>query len=438
MDENDPILWQLLLQLLLIMLNAVFACAEIAVISINDKKLEKMAAGGDKRALRLVNLTAQPARFLSVIQIGITLAGFLGSAFAADNFSDKLTSVLVNTGIGIPVTTLRSICVILITLILSYFTLVLGELVPKRIAMRNAEKIGLAMSGLISAISKIFTPIVWLLTKSTNAILRLLGIDPNAHDSEVTEEEIRLMVDAGSEKGAINSDERSFIHNIFDFNDKSAQDIMTYRTDVTLLWLEDSPEEWERTIIDDAHTFYPICNKSVDDVVGILSTKSYFRQSDRSQSAVMKSCVTPACFIPETLRINVLFHNMKKTRNPIAVVLDEFGGMSGIVTMTDVLEELVGDLEEDTPLQAAAIMKIDENTWRISGSAAIEKVSARLEIPLPDDDFDTFGGLVFSLLGAIPSDDEKPELTGHGLHIRVESVKDRRLETAIVSIIPTP
>ena len=225
--------------ILLIMLNAVFACAEIAVISINDNKIAKMAEAGDKRAIRLARLTSQPARFLATIQVAITLSGFLGSAFAAENFSDRLVGWLVGMGVPIPAATLDTISIVLITIVLSYFTLIFGELVPKRVAMRKAEPLALAMSSMISSIAKLFSPIVWLLTISTNSILRLLGIDPDADDDEVSEESIRMMVDTGSEKGAIDHEEKEFIQNVFEFDDLTAGEIATHRTDTVFLWLEE-------------------------------------------------------------------------------------------------------------------------------------------------------------------------------------------------------
>lgn len=242
--NDNALLWQLLLQIILIALNAVFACAEIAVISFNDNKLARLAEQGDKRAVRLARLTSQPARFLATIQVAITLAGFLGSAFAADNFSDMLTEWLVGLGVSLPASTLDTISVVLITIILSYFTLVLGELVPKRVAMRKAEALALGMSGLISFISKLFAPIVWLLTISTNALLRLIGIDPNADDEEVTEEEIRMMVDAGREKGVIDEEETEIIQNVFEFDDITAGELATHRTDIALLWTDETMEQW--------------------------------------------------------------------------------------------------------------------------------------------------------------------------------------------------
>lgn len=434
MPSSDPILWQIVLQIILILLNAVFACAEIAIISMNDNKLAKLTASGNKRAIRLTKLTDQPARFLATIQVGITLAGFLGSAFAADNFSGKLTELMINSGVDISVSTLDTISLIVITIILSYFTLVFGELVPKRIAMRKAEELALGMSGLILAISKIFAPVVWFLTVSTNGLLHLIGIDPHADDDEVTEEEILMMVDAGSEKGAINSDEKNMIQNIFEFDDTSASEVMTHRTEVSVLWLDEDDEQWAKTIVESRYSIYPICAESADDIVGVLYAKDYFRLNDRSRENVIKSAVRPAYFVPETIRTDKLFRNMKKNRTHFAVVVDEYGGMSGIITMNDLLEQLVGDLEDDisVPEELPDIERIDSKTWRIRGIASLDEVSEQLGVLLPEEEYDTFGGLVFGVLGTIPKDGSTPELEEFGLVIKVTDVHNHRMESAVV------
>ena len=337
----NNILWQILLQVLLIGLNAIFACAEIAVLSVNETKLERMAADGNRKAARLRKLTVQPARFLATIQVAITLSGFLGSAFAADNFSELLVNWLVDLGVKVPVKTLDTVSVILITIILSYFTLIFGELVPKRLAMKKPEQLSLAMSGLISTISKFFAPLVWLLTVSVNGVLRLLHIDPDGNEDEVSEEEIRMMVDAGGERGAIDREEQNFIQNVFEFDDLTADEIATHRTDVDLLWLDETPEQWAETIRGSRHSMYPMCQESVDQVVGVLNTKDYFRLTDHSREAILAQAVKPAYFVPETVKADVLFRNMKSRRIRFAVVLDEYGGLSGIVTITDLLEQLV-------------------------------------------------------------------------------------------------
>ena len=318
----------ILFQIFLILLNAVFACAEIAVISINDNKLASMAAQGDKRAKRLAALTAQPASFLATIQVAITLSGFLGSAFAADNFSERMVKALIGLGVTISPAALDTISVIFITLILSYFTLIFGELVPKRLAMKNAEVLALSMSAMIYWISKMFAPIVFALTASTNQVLKLLGIDPNSEDKELSEEEIRMLVDVGSERGVIAPEEKEMIQNVFEFDDLIVGDFATHRTDIIMLWADDSDEEWERVISESRFAKYPVCKETVDNVIGILNTKDYFRLKDRTREAVIRNAVVPAFFIPESICADVLFRQMKQSRNHFAVVLDEYGGMA--------------------------------------------------------------------------------------------------------------
>ncbi|MCL2045359.1 MAG: hemolysin family protein [Oscillospiraceae bacterium] len=435
-SDPDPLLWKLLLQLLLIILNAIFACAEIAVISINDAKLEKLSETGNKKAKRLLSLTSQPAKFLATTQIGITLAGFLGSAFAADNFAEKLMYAFIRMGLSLPTTIIRPISVIIITIILSYITLVFGELVPKRIGMKKAEAIGLGMSGIIYVLSKFFMPIVWMLTASTNGILRLIGIDPHAQDDSVTEEEIRIMVDVGSEKGTIDVEEKEFIHNLFDFDDLIVEKIMTHRTEVYMLWMEESITEWETTIHESRHSLYPICENSIDNIVGVLNTKDYFRLKERSKESILQYAVKPPQFVPEKARADTLLQNMQKNRNHFAIVMDEYGGMSGIVTINDLLEQLVGNLDDgnEAPVEQPLIEFIDPKTWCISGIAPLEDVQQAVGLPLPCDEHETFAGMVFSLLGNIPEDGSTPEIEEYGLIIRVISIKDHRLESAMVTL----
>lgn len=428
---------QIALQVFLIFINAVFACAEIAVLSSNENRLESMKKEGNKKAGKILYLIEEPSRFLSTIQVGITLAGFLASAFAADNFSDLLVDWIIGLGASINPTTLNTLAVIFITLILSYFTLVFGELVPKRIAMKNPEKVSLIISGLVFFVSRIFSPIVWLLTKSTNGVLRLIGIDPFADENSVTEEDIRMMVDEGSQIGSINPSEQEMIHNIFEFDNKYAEDVMTHRTEVSLLWLEENEEEWEITINESRHTYYPVCNESTDNIVGVLNTKDYFRLKDKSRKNVLENAVRPAYFVPETVRTDTLFYNMKNSRNHFAIVLDDYGGMAGIITINDLLEQIVGDLDDDIsiPVEPPMIERIDSRTWKIQGYTPVEMVAEQLNITLPDiEEYDTFGGFVFGMLGTVPADGSTPELDVLNLHIKVTSVKDHRMERAVVYV----
>ena len=432
---ENSIIFMILLQVVLIGLNAIFACAEIAVISMNDNKLEKMASEGDKRASRLVKLTSEPARFLATIQVAITLSGFLGSAFAAENFSGVLVDLVVGLGVTIPVSVLDSIAVILITIILSYFTLVFGELLPKQIAMRKSEQLALALSGLISGVANVFAPLVSLLTVSTNGMLRLFGIDPNQEDDNVSEEEIRMMVDVGSEKGTIDMEEKQLIQNVFEFDDISAEEIVTHRTEVVMLDVEDSMEEWQKIIHNSRYTLFPVCKESADDIVGVLDSKVYFRLEDKSRENIMKHAVTPAYFVPDTVKADVLFQNMKKEKAALAVVLDEYGGMTGIITINDLVEQLVGDLIDDNDeTEINTIQLLEDGTWKVHGSATLEELSIALGISLPCEEYDTFNGFVFHEIGCIPEDGSQFELDYDMLHICVTEIQNHQVETAIVRL----
>lgn len=420
------------LQVILIFLNAIFASAEIAVVSMSALKLQKMKKDGNKKAIRLLNLTANPARFLATIQVAITLAGFLGSAYAADNFAKPLVAVLLTLGWGISEKALNGICVFLITLIIAYFSIVFGELVPKRVAMQKKEGIALGMSGVLLVVSKVFRPIVWLLTASTNGMLKLLGIGTDAQE-EVTEEEIRMMVAAGSEKGTIDLEENELIQNVFEFNDIPLEEICTHRVDVIWLSTEDDIEEWDKAIYDTRHNFYPVCVESRDGIIGVLDAKEYLRLKDRSKENIMKQAVDKPFFVPENMKADVLLNKMKQKGNYFAVLVDEYGGMSGIVTMRDIFELLVGDLleagEED---RGDEITNIGKNEWIIQGAASLDEVAEILEIELPLEDYDTFSGYICGTLGAVPDDGITFELETDDLSIQVQQVQERRILEAIV------
>lgn len=431
----------LIVQVVLIALNAIFASAEIAVLSISEAKLEKMAAQGNKKARRLRKLTEEPARFLSTIQIAITLSGFLGSAFAADGFSGPLVDWLIGLGVTISRSTLETLAVILITLILSYFTLIFGELVPKRIAMKKPEAVALAISGLLSGISKLFKPVVWLLSVSTNGVLRLLGLDPHEEEEEASEEEIRLLVEAGGEKGTIDKEEQTFIQNVFEFDDLTAGEIATHRTDVDILWLEDEDDQWATTIHDTRHTFYPVCGETADDVEGILNAKDYYRLEDKSRDSVLKNAVREAYFVPETVKADVLFANMRKLHQSMAVVLDEYGGMVGIITLNDLLEELVGELvsepsEEKEP--EPHLEQVEPGLWKVYGNVALRDMEEAMDIELGDREYDTLTGLVFDALGTVLDEDDVPlTLETPLMTIEVKKIADHQVEEAILRLKPT-
>ncbi len=433
----QTIIWQLLLQLLLIFLNAVFACAEIAVISLSDLRISQLAAAGNKKAVKLQKLTEQPSGFLATIQIAITLSGFLGSAFAADTFSEYLVDWVQSLGLKVSDEILNPIAVVLITIVLSFITLVFGELVPKRLAMKKTETLALAMASPVYAISRLFSPLVALLTLSTNLVLRMFGVDPSVEEEDVSKESIQMMVDAATEQDVLDDDEKEIIQNLFEFDDLTVGEFATHRTEIALLWKEESVEEWDQTIHDSRHTCFPICDETVDDIIGILNAKDYFRLSDRTKEEIMEKAVQPAYFVPSTVRADVMFRQMKQSRKHFAVVLDEYGGTLGIVTMNDLLEQLVGDLDDNAaaPQEPDDIQQLDSGTWRISGAASLADVAEHLETELPTEEYETFAGLVFGMYGSVPDDGTTFEIDIENLHIKVTEIRDHRLEAATVCLI---
>ena len=433
---DDPIGSQILLQCVLIVINAFFAATETAVVSINENKIRKQAEDGDKRAAQMLKMIDSPTRFLSTIQVCITLSGFLASAFAADTFASVLAGALFSAGFTLlSPAALNTVCVILITLLLSYFMIVLGELVPKRIALQNAEKVARFSCSIISAISKVFTPLVWLLTASTNGVLRLFRINPDTSSDEVTEEEIRMMVDIGSENGAIEQDERAMIENIFEFNNTTAADVMVHRMDVVVLHVDDSGEDILNTIRESGLSRFPVYAEDIDDIVGVLNTRDFLLNAQLDAPKPLRALLRPAYLVPETVPADTLFSDMQKQKTHLAIVVDEYGGMSGIVTMEDLLEEIVGNIyDEFDPSEDAEIEKLGDNLWRVNGTVELETLSDALDVALPlDEEYDTLSGMVFSGFSSIPEDGSKPEVTMNGLHIQVETIQDHRVEKALVS-----
>ena len=436
---NNSIVSLLLIQIILIALNAVFASAELAVLSVNESKINRLAEPGSKKARRLRKLLKEPAKFLSTIQIAITLSGFLGSAFAADGFSDPLVDWLVGLGATLSRNTLDTLSVIFITLVLSYFTLIFGELVPKRIAMKKSEALALKVSGIVSGISVLFKPIVWLLSVSTNAVLRMLGIDPNETEEQICEEDIRMMVETGGETGAIDKDEQIFIQNVFEFDDLSVGEILTHRTDLTMLWLEDTDETWEKVICSSSFSRYPVCDGSPDRVVGVLNAKVYLREKDKSRDNIMCSALEPAYFVPETVKADVLFPNMKQTHNTFAVVLDEYGGLTGVVTIQDLIEKLVGALQEKPSISETAepqIKQIDCNTWEISGNAELDEIERAIGVSFDTEYINTFTGYIFDRLKGIPDDGQTNiELKLDNISVTIKEIKDHQVVLAEIKRI---
>ena len=439
---SDPLGPSLLLQLLLILINAFFAATEIAVISLNDNKLKRQADAGDKKSILLLKIVQEPTSFLSTIQIGITLAGFLGSAFAADNFAGYITYYFTEIK---PITFLQresihTISVVIITVVLSFFTLVLGELVPKRIAMQKADVVARFASGVIALLTKVVRPIIWVLSKTTNGILRLFRIDPNADTDEVSEEEIRYMVDIGEEKGAIDANEKEMITNIFEFNNMTAADVMTHRTDMELIRIDDTKEQILGVIKESGYSRLPVIGEDADDVEGILMSNEYLLSLQLDGDVSLEKLIRPAYFVPESVRTDILFRNMKERKTHMAIVVDEYGGVNGLVTIEDLLEEIVGNIyDESDMVEVGDIIPLGEDVWRIAGNTDLIDIADEIGVIIPEnEEFETLSGLVMDHLGSVPDDGETPEINIFGLSIQVETIKDRRVEMAIVTKVKDP
>lgn len=426
-------IYALLLQVVLICVNAVFAGAEIAVVSLNSATLQARASEGNRKAKVLLSLVDNPSRFLATIQVAITLAGYLGSAYATDSFADPLVSFLISIGIPVSASTLRTFCPLLITLIMSFFSIVFGELIPKRIAMQNKEKVSYALSGTLLAISKIFAPIVWLLTTSTNIMLRLCQVDPD-QEEEVTEEEIRMMVSQSVSQGQIEQDENAMIQNIFDFNDVTLEEICTHRKDVTSLDLDDPLEVWDEAINATTYDCYPVYKDNPDQIVGVLDAKKYLRMSERTKANVKNTVIQKPMFVLEGMKADHLLMKMKQMKTTFAVVLDEYGGFVGVVTLKDLLVLLVEDPgQEGQSNESDGIILLENNTWRIQGDAMIEDVNKILGLRLSDEEYDTFNGYVLaSLGGSVPDDNECFELETEEMFIKARMGTKHRMEEAVV------
>lgn len=428
--------WLVLLQIFLIALNAIFAGTEIAVISVNETKLEKEVERGNKRAKWLLKMTQNSSGFLATIQVAITLSGFLGAAFASDSFAAVLSGALKRIGISLSDSVLNTISVVLVTLVISYFSIVFGEMVPKRIAMKNAERFSLTMAGPITVIAKLFAPLVWLLTKSTNGILRLCGIDPESDEEIVTEEDLLLMADAGRKKGTIDDSENDMIRNVFAFDDLTVGEICTHRKEVSILWMDETVAEWEQTIHESRHSVYPVCGDSVDQIIGVLNAKDFFRLNCRDKKAVMEHAVHMPYFVHENLKADQLFSKMKRHADHFAVVLDEYGGMCGIITVTDLVEQLVGDFDDDEMLrQEPEIERLDSRCWKVRGSCSLHDVSRALEYAFPEEEYETFSGFLIGSLGEIPKDGTKLKMQVGPFQVRILDVCQHRIEKAIVHLM---
>lgn len=445
--ENDAdtgvlsVVFKIVLLLVLILVNAYFAMAEIAVISLNDAKMEKMAEEGNKKARLVLKLTKNPTRFLSTIQIGITLAGFLTSASAATSFAEMLTSAVTKAIPSLPVDVVSPVAVVLITLVMSYFSLVLGELVPKRIGMQIPEKVAFMVAKPLLFISKVTGPFVRFLSFSTNLIVKICGFDPNANEESVTEEEIRMMVDVGGEKGVIEDDQKEMINNIFEFDDIDAGDVMTHRTDVVAADVNDiTVDDFIKLAIENGRSRIPLYEEDIDNIVGIVYVKDLLKYIGKQMPAkkLLREIMREPYFIPESKSCGELFKEMRARRLQMAVVVDEYGGTAGIVTIEDIVEAVMGNIQDEYDHEDEEISKIDDNTFTVDGTIDFEEIEELIGKELPEGDYETLAGYVIDELQCIPKDGEMNEVIFQNVKFTVLSVEDRRIEKIKVEIFPEP
>ena len=418
---------QLIILVILILLNAYFAASEIAFISLNDAKIEKQAKEGNKKAKQIEKMLKEPSKFLATIQIGITLAGFLSSAFASETFADMLAPILNSWIPSISIGIWKSISIIIITIILSFFTLVFGELVPKRLAMKHYEKISFATIGVIRAISIITAPFVKLLTVVTNAISRIFGVGENEEET-VTEEEIKMMVNQGEEKGTIEESEKELINNVFEFNDITVSEIMRHRKDIFAVDMGISNEELLDELTQEEYRYsrIPVYDETIDEIKGILYVKDILKNIKKKNFKV-KNLIKEAYFVSQNRLINEVFKELQKNKMQIAIVVDEYGGTAGLVTMEDILEELVGDIYDEYDKEEREYEKIDDNTYMLAGSLPIYDVNKLLDAEIPEGDYDTISGFLQEELGRIPEDEEKPVIETEKVTYKIEEYEDKRI-----------
>ena len=420
-------LGQILILVILILLNAFFAASEIAFISLNDAKIEKQAKEGNKKAKQIEKMLRSPSKFLATIQIGITLAGFLSSAFASDAFAEKIAPMLYEMLPFISISVWKSISIILITIVLSFFTLIFGELVPKRLAMKNYEKISFATIGIIRTISIITAPFVKLLTLVTNTVSKIFGVGETDEES-VTEEEIKMMIDQGEEKGTIKEEEKELINNVFEFNDITVSEIMRHRTEIFTVDINISNEELLKELSKEEYRYsrIPVYDETIDEIKGILYVKDVLKNIKKTNFKV-KNVVKDVYFVSQNRLINEVFKELQKSKKQMAIVLDEYGGTAGLVTMEDILEELVGDIYDEYDKEEKDYEKIDETTYMLSGNMPIYDVNKLINAEIPEGDYDILSGFLQEELGRIPDEKEKPIIETKNVTYKIEKYKDRRI-----------
>ena len=430
--EPMSLVSQFILILVLTLLNAFFASAEMAIVSVNRNRIKMLADDGNKKASLLVDLLEEPNKFLSTIQVGITLAGFFSSASAATGISEVIGASL--SQLGIPYA--QSISLVVITIILSYFTLVFGELVPKRIALQKSEQMAMLSVRPIVFVFKFAKPFVKLLSLSTNVLLRVIGMSDTDLEEKVSREEIKSLVDAGEEYGVINQIEKEMINSIFDFDDKLAKEVMTPRTEVYMInsQLPLSIEE----LLEENYSRIPVYEGDIDNIIGVLYLKDFLHEAYQVgfENVNLKKLLHRPYFVPECKNIDQLFKELQKSKKHLAVLIDEYGGFSGIVTIEDLIEEVMGDINDEYDEDEPFIRKIDNDTYIVNGLISIKELNDKLQLNLDEEteDYDTLGGFLINQIDYIPSETEECMVEYENLLFKVQCVKDKRIETVKIHI----
>ena len=436
MDAGDPdgnsILFQLLFRAFLTLVNAFFAGAEMAVVSVNKNRIKVLADEGSKRAALLQTLFEDSTKFLSTIQVAITLAGFFSSASAATGISQVLGGWIAQ--FGIPYS--NTIAVVVVTIILSYFTLVFGELVPKRIALQKAEAFSLFVVQPIYIISKILSPFIKLLSLSTNGFLHLIGMKTENLEEAVSEEEIKKMLETGSENGVFNEIEKEMINSIFSFDDKTAKDVMVPRREVFAIDIEEPLEKILDEILETRHSRIPVYEEQIDNIIGILQVKDVMIEARKKsfEEVDIRALLKEAFFVPDGKSTDELFREMQKTKNRMAVLIDEYGGVSGILTVEDLVEEVMGEITDEHEEEVVELQKIGEKEYLLDGSILIEELNEKLNLKLETENYDTLSGYLIEELGYIPKDSGQCELDADGVHFKILEVKEKRIRKVWMKI----
>ncbi len=430
--SSGNILIQLLIIFFLVLINAFFASAEMAIVSLNKNKLKVLLDEGNEKAELLAKLTEEPTKFLSTIQVGITLAGFFSSASAATGISDDLAQFF--SQYNIPYS--ETISIILVTIILSYITLVFGELFPKRIALQKAETIAMLSVKPITYISKITMPFVKLLSASTNVLVSLAGLDKEDLDEKVSKEEIRSLVNVGQEHGVINEIEKEMINSIFKFDDIIASQVMTPRTEVYLINIDIPLSEYIDELLEEHYSRIPVYQGDIDNIIGILYMKDFFVEARKCgfEHVDIKSILQAPYFIPETKNIDDLFREFQASKKHMAILIDEYGGFSGIVTIEDLIEEVMGNIADEYDDDDLEIEKIDSNTYIIDGMLSIDDFNEHFVVDIPKNDYDTVSGFILDILGRIPEDAEESSIEYENFIFKIIDIKDKRIEKIKISI----